>query len=112
MDDFDVVDFAPRNERDIHTITVLAFFEDPGLEQALKSLLQRNRHMLVKYEEKIPSWTVTLAQYTGYYRPWMRHLVKAIAFVASLITMFIGFYDLYKHFPIFSSFINAYAESW
>ena len=39
VDDFDVVDYAPRNERDIHTITVLAFFEDPGLEQALKTLL-------------------------------------------------------------------------
>ena len=30
--DFDTVDGPIRNEREFHVITVLAYFEDPGLE--------------------------------------------------------------------------------
>ena len=64
------------------------------------------------YENSLPSWTVVLAQYSPLYRPWMRHLVKIISFLASCITMAIGFYDLYMHFPVFRNFLNAHFHSW
>jgi hypothetical protein len=64
------------------------------------------------YEASLPSWTVILAQYSPLYHPWMRHLVKLISFLASCITMAIGFYDLYMHFPVFRNFLNAHFHSW
>ena len=99
---------------ELRTITVLAYFEDPGLQQTLKQLLQvpENKSMLLKYEQSLPSWTVVLAQYTGNYHPWMRHSVRIIAFLASCITVSIGFYDLYRHFPVFQVFLNSTYAVW
>lgn len=95
-------------------MTVVAHFEDPGVQQALKQLLGKpeNKGMLLMYEASLPSWTVVLAQYSPLYHPWMRHLVKLISFVASCVTMSIGFYDLYMHLPIFRNFLNAHFHSW
>jgi len=53
-----------------------------------------------------------MAQYTGYYQPWMRKTQRVIVFIASCVTLSIGFYDLYKNFPLFSTFVNAYFHSW
>ena len=66
----------------------------------------------MKYEASLPSWTVVLAQYTGYYRPWQRKALRLISYVASVITVSIGFYDLYKHFPLFSFWLNEYMSEW
>ena len=76
----------------------------------MKKLLEdpKNKKLLVKYEESLPSWTVVMAQYTGYYRPWQRKLLRAIVFLASCVTLSIGLYDLYKHFPMFSTFLGDY----
>ena len=41
----------------------------------------------------------------------MRHTIKLLSFLASTVTMSVGFYDLYKHFPLFSSFLNQYLHS-
>ena len=35
-------------------------------------------------------------------------MLRIITFFASLITVSIGFYDLYKHFPMFSVLLNDY----
>ena len=42
----------------------------------------------------------------------MRHLIRIIAFIASCITMAIGFYDLYMHFPVFRNFLQTHFHSW
>jgi len=44
-------------------ISVIVFFEDPGLQDAFKELLSQpqNKPLLLKYEESVPSWTVVLA---------------------------------------------------
>ena len=81
--------------------TVIASFEDPGVQIVLKQMLSldANKGLLRQYEAALPSWTVVMAQYTGYYRPWQRKLLRLICFVASVITVSIGLYDLYRHFP-------------
>ena len=80
----------------------------------LKQILSadQNKDLLLKYEASLPSWTVVLAQYTGYYRPWQRKVLRLVSFLASIITVSIGFYDLYKHFPLFSYWLNEYMSEW
>jgi len=53
-------------------MTLIAHFEDPGVSLVFKDILADpvNKKLLVKYETSLPSWTVVMAQYTGYYRPW------------------------------------------
>lgn len=53
---------------------------------------------------------MVLAQY-GYYKPWFRFAVRYIIFLASLITMALGFWDLYKNVPVFKNLISNYMES-
>lgn len=91
-------------------MTIIASFEDPGFQQALKELLFKpeNKEMLLKYEQSLPSWTIVLAQYTGKYRAWMRHTVRIICFLASCITLSIACYDLYKNFPLLRTFLDTY----
>ena len=60
--------------------------------------MPKNKPLLRHYEATLPSWTIVLAQY-GYYKPWIRIAVKYIIFTMSLITMMIGFWDLYKNVP-------------
>ena len=74
--------------------------------------MPENKKLLLQYETSLPSWTVVLAQYSPLYRPWMRHTVRIVCFIASCITMSIGFYDLYMHFPVFRNFLNAHFHSW
>lgn len=98
------------NEQVLKEMTVIAYYEDPGLQQALKELLYRpdNKALLLKFEQSLPSWTVVLAQYTGKYRAWMRHTVRIICFIASCITLSIACYDLYRNFPVLKSFLDTY----
>jgi hypothetical protein len=80
----------------------------------LKQMLSEpsNNDLLLKYETGLPSWTIVLAQYTSLYRPWQRKILRLITFFASIITVSIGFYDLYKHLPMFQKFLNAYLKGW
>jgi hypothetical protein len=95
------------DQRTIKDITVVAYFDDPILPYALKETinLPNHKNLLRLYESSLPSWTVVLAQY-GYYKPWFRFAVKYIIFLVSLITMILGFYDLYKNLPILRGFIS------
>jgi hypothetical protein len=71
------------------------------LPYALKEVINDplNKVLLRHYEAGLPSWTVVLAQY-GYYLPWFRFAVRYIIFFASLVTMVLGFWDLYKNVPV------------
>jgi hypothetical protein len=88
-------------------LTIVAYFDDPILPYALKEVINvpENKDLLKLYEASLPSWTVVLAQY-GYYKPWFRFAVRYIIFLASLITMALGFWDLYKNVPVFKNLIS------
>ena len=91
-------------------ISIIAAYEDPGFQQALKELLYKpeNKELLLKFEQSLPSWTVVLAQYTGNYAPWMRHAVRVICFIASCITLSMACWDIYKNFPLLRGFLDTY----
>lgn len=86
---------------------MIAYFDDPLLPFALKEVINipKNKNLLKLYEASLPSWTVVLAQY-GYYKPWFRFAVRYIIFMASCITMAIGFWDLYKNVPVVRDYIS------
>ena len=81
--------------------TIVAYFEDPILPYFMKKLVRNpdNTFLLRKYERGIPSWAVFLPSYGLPYRPWMRRAMAFLIFCVSLITMILGFYDLYKNIP-------------
>jgi len=95
------------DQRVLNDITIVAYFDDPILPYALKEVINipDNKDLLKLYEASLPSWTVVLAQY-GYYKPWFRFAVRYIIFLASLITMALGFWDLYKNVPVFKNVIS------
>ena len=95
------------DQRLLKDLTIVAYFDDPILPYAFKEVINipANKDLLKLYEASLPSWTVVLAQY-GYYKPWFRFAVRYIIFLASLITMALGFWDLYKNVPVFKNLIS------
>jgi hypothetical protein len=92
--------------RILKDLTIVCYFDDPILPYAFKEVINMPAHkeLLRLYEASLPSWTVVLAQY-GFYKPWFRFAVRYIIFLASLVTMVLGFWDLYKNVPVFKGII-------
>ena len=72
----------------------------------LKELVNKpeNKELLIHYEASIPSWSSMMARY-GYYKPCMRHVLRCIIIVMTIITFLIGLYDLYKNVPVVRDFL-------
>jgi len=51
------------DQRTLKDLTVIAYFDDPGLPYALKEVINMpcNKELLKLYEASLPSWTVVLA---------------------------------------------------
>mmetsp|Transcript_3202 Transcript_3202/g.2678 ORF Transcript_3202/g.2678 Transcript_3202/m.2678 type:complete len:150 (-) Transcript_3202:583-1032(-) len=71
---------------------------------------KENKQLLRHYETSLPSWTVVMATY-AYYRPSFRKFQYWFMMFISLISMMIGFFDLYKNLPIVRPFLKMYMES-
>lgn len=59
--------------------------------------------LLTLLEAGLPSWVIFLQSYPGFcrlYRPWMCPLARALYVLISVVTVLIGFYDLYKNVPL------------
>lgn len=104
----DNIEYHPESvyESDFHEckfndFTISAYFEDPIFPFFVRNLLKnpKNNFLLIKYERGIPSWAQFLPSYGLPYRPWMRKVMAVIIFCFSLVTMMLGFYDLYKNIP-------------
>ncbi|GJP29939.1 hypothetical protein CLOM_g20685 [Closterium sp. NIES-68] len=84
--------------------TLLLFrFTHPHLPAALADVITTDQRLLHQLESGLPAWAVFLQSCAGLsalYRPWMRPLVAYACFIVSLVTVLIGFYDLYKNIPI------------
>jgi hypothetical protein len=57
------------------------------------------------YERGLPSWAVFMCSYGIPYRSWMRAAMAYTIFLVSLLTMLLGFYDLYKNIPQIREFL-------
>jgi hypothetical protein len=53
----------PVNQSNVRCITVIFYFEDPGIQIFFKQFLSlpENKPLLLLYEQQLPSWTIVLA---------------------------------------------------
>lgn len=111
--------FEANTYRDV---LILFRFVDHDLPFKLKEIIMSDLRLLTLLEYGLPSWVIFLQSYPVFcqiYRPWMCPLARAFYVLISIITVLIGFYDLYKNVPIlkataaslFGPFFN-WIESW
>ncbi|KAL6633458.1 hypothetical protein ACP70R_026129 [Stipagrostis hirtigluma subsp. patula] len=78
-------------------------FNDHDLPFRLKEVILSDVRLLTLLEYGLPSWVIFLQSYPVFckiYRPWMCPLARALYVLMSIITVLIGFYDLYKNVPM------------
>ncbi|PKA47424.1 hypothetical protein AXF42_Ash020153 [Apostasia shenzhenica] len=78
-------------------------FSDCVLPVKLRQAIMSDLRLLRLLEAGLPSWVIFFQSYPffcHFYRPWMRHLARTLYILMSLITVIIGFYDLYKNVPL------------
>ncbi|KAL3677919.1 hypothetical protein R1sor_020875 [Riccia sorocarpa] len=84
--------------------TLIMFrFSEPLLPFELQRIITADRRLLKMLESGLPSWVIFMQSYPilcHLYRPWMRPLCGIIYYLISVVTVLIGFYDLYKNVPV------------
>ncbi|KAK9924475.1 hypothetical protein M0R45_032841 [Rubus argutus] len=84
-------------------VLILFRFNDHDLPFKLREIIMSDLRLLTLLEAGLPSWAIFLQSYPGFckiYRPWMCPLARALYVVISVVTVLIGFYDLYKNVPV------------
>lgn len=92
--------FGATQYRDV---LLLFRFDDHDLPFKLKEIIMPNLRLLTLLEAGLPSWVIFVQSYPGFchiYRPWMCPLARALYVLISVVTVLIGFYDLYKNVPL------------
>ncbi|XP_017699145.2 uncharacterized protein LOC103710629 isoform X2 [Phoenix dactylifera] len=76
---------------------------DSLLPFKLRKIIMSDIRLLTLLESGLPSWVIFFQSYPlfcHFYRPWMRPLARTLYILISLVTVMIGFYDLYKNVPL------------
>ncbi|XP_010252548.1 PREDICTED: uncharacterized protein LOC104594102 isoform X2 [Nelumbo nucifera] len=84
-------------------VLILFRFNDHDLPFKLREIIMSDVRLLTLLESGLPSWVIFLQSYPVFchlYRPWMCPLARALYVLISVITVLIGFYDLYKNVPL------------
>lgn len=84
-------------------VLILFRFNDHDLPFTLRKIIMSDLRLLTLLEAGLPSWVIFLQSYPGFchlYRPWMCPLARALYVLISVVTVLIGFYDLYKNVPV------------
>ncbi|XP_073280019.1 uncharacterized protein [Primulina huaijiensis] len=87
-------------------VLILLRFNDHDLPFRLKEIIMSDLRLLTLLESGLPSWVLFLQSYPVFchlYRPWMCPLARAFYVLISIVTVLIGFYDLYKNVPLLKS---------
>ncbi|XP_057792711.1 uncharacterized protein LOC131009414 [Salvia miltiorrhiza] len=90
-------------------VLILFKFSDPYLPFKLKDIIMSKLRLLTLLEAGLPSWVIFLQSYPGFcrlYRPWMCPLARGLYVLISVITVLIGFYDLYKNVPLLKATVS------
>ncbi|CAN6354060.1 unnamed protein product [Urochloa humidicola] len=85
---------------------ILFRFRDSLLPLKLRQIIMSDIRLLTLLESGLPPWVIFFQSYPllcQLYRPWMRPLARSLYLLASLATLLIGFYDLYKNVPLLKS---------
>lgn len=101
---------------------VLFKFNDHDLPFKLKDIIMSDLRLLTLLEYGLPSWVIFFQSYPVFsqiYRPWMCPLARALYVIISVVTVVIGFYDLYKNVPLLKATASGlfgplfdWIESW
>ncbi|XP_076928278.1 uncharacterized protein LOC143592195 [Bidens hawaiensis] len=78
-------------------------FNDHDLPFELQQIIMFDLRLLTLLEAGLPSWVIFFQSYPVFchiYRPWMCPLARVLYVVVSVVTVVIGFYDLYKNIPL------------
>ncbi|KAK6919309.1 hypothetical protein RJ641_015213 [Dillenia turbinata] len=84
-------------------VLILFKFNDRNLPFKLRDIIMSDLHLLTLLESGLPSWVIFLQSYPVFchlYRPWMCPLARTLYVLISVVTVLIGFYDLYKNVPV------------
>lgn len=84
-------------------VLILFRFDDRDLPFKLKYIIMSDLRLLTLLEAGLPSWVIFLQSYPLFchiYRPWMCPLARVCYVIISIVTVLIGFYDLYKNVPL------------
>ncbi|KZV44824.1 hypothetical protein F511_09867 [Dorcoceras hygrometricum] len=84
-------------------VLILLRFNDHDLPFKLKEIIMSDLRLLTLLESGLPSWVLFLQSYPVFchlYRPWMCPVARAFYVLISVVTVLIGFYDLYKNVPL------------
>ncbi|KAI3769623.1 hypothetical protein L6452_00732 [Arctium lappa] len=84
-------------------VLLLFRFNDRDLPFELREIIVSDLRLLTLLEAGLPSWVIFFQSYPVFchiYRPWMCPLARALYVVISVVTVVIGFYDLYKNVPV------------
>ncbi|OAY35069.1 uncharacterized protein LOC110627969 isoform X2 [Manihot esculenta] len=89
--------------KEYQDVLILFRFSDPDLPFKLREIVMSDLRLLTLLEAGLPSWVLFLQSYPGFchlYRPWMCPLARTLYVLISIVTVLIGFYDLYKNVPV------------
>ncbi|KAL7600016.1 hypothetical protein Lser_V15G24956 [Lactuca serriola] len=78
-------------------------FNDHDLPFELQDIIMPDLRLLTLLEAGLPSWVIFFQSYPVFchiYRPWMCPLARFLYVAISIVTVVIGFYDLYKNIPL------------
>lgn len=90
----------PSLNRDV---LILFRFDDRDLPFKIRDIIMPDLRLLTLLEAGLPSWVIFLQSYPVFchlYRPWMCPLARFCYVLISIVTVLIGFYDLYKNVPL------------
>lgn len=90
----------PSESKDV---LLLFKFNNHDLPFELKEIIVSDLRLLTLLEAGLPSWVIFSQSYPVFchiYRPWMCPLARALYVIISIVTVVIGFYDLYKNVPV------------
>lgn len=79
--------------------TVSFTFEEATLPGALAAVVRADERLLRLSESGLPSWATLLPRTGLYYRPWLRRLTWILFYAFSVVSLAVGFYDLYRNLP-------------
>lgn len=86
-----------------HDVLILFRCDDRDLPFKLREIIMSDLRLLTLLEAGLPTWVIFLQSYPLFchlYRPWMCPLARACYVLISIVTVLIGFYDLYKNVPL------------
>ncbi|OVA03441.1 hypothetical protein BVC80_205g81 [Macleaya cordata] len=91
-------------------VLILFRFNDHDLPFKLRDIIMNDLRLLTLLESGLPSWVIFLQSYPLFchlYRPWMCPVARALYVLISVVTVLIGFYDLYKNVPVLKATVSS-----